>query len=140
MQETQAFGVPHVDLTSQQGGTVNPADFAGHELVMLFCPAEKEAAVAELAAYNALSDALAYNDAYMVAICGAEAGPPASRIVVSADMGLAWHALAKCLDGTKKPDPDEGAVLLFGRGGCLTKVWRGVGHANEVAEALGERM
>lgn len=140
MQDAQAYGVPDVDLAGQQGNNLNPADFAGHELVMLFCPAEQEAAVAELAAYNGLSDALAYNDAYLVAICQAEAGTPASRILVSNDSDRAWNALGKCLDGTERPDPDEGAVLLFGRGGCLTKVWRGVGHANEVAQALGERM
>jgi hypothetical protein len=140
MQDAQAFGVPNVDLAGRQGGTVNPADFAGHELVILFCPAEKEAAAAELTAYNSLADSLAYNDAYMVAICGDEAGSPASRILLSTDTERAWKAVSKCLDGTEKPDPAEGVVLLFGRGGCLTRVWRGIGHADEVAKALGERM
>lgn len=140
MQEAHAYGLPDVDLAGQQGGKVNPADFAGHDLVMLLCPADKSAAATELAAYNGLANALAYNDAYMVAICCAEAGAPASRILVSNDSERAWQAVGKCLDGTDKPDPEEGAVLLFGRGGCLTKVWRGVGHANEIAKALGERM
>jgi hypothetical protein len=140
MQNAQAYGVPDVELAGQQGSKVNPADFAGHELVMLFCPAGKHAAAAELAAYNGVAEVLAYNDAYMVAICCAEAGSPASRILLSSDTERAWAALGKCLDGNERLDPDEGAVLLFGRGGCLTKVWRGVGHANEVAKALGERM
>ena len=140
MQAAQAYGVPDIQLAGQQGRTVNPADFAGHDLVMLLCPADKRAAATELAAYNGLADALAYNDAYMVAICCAEARAPASRILVSNDAERAWNAVGKYLNGTEKPDPEEGAVLLFGRGGCLTKVWRGVGHAHEIAKALGERM
>lgn len=140
MQDAQAYGVPNIDLAGQHGRAVNPADFAGHELVMLFCPAEKKTGAAEMAAYNGLADALAYNDAYMVAICGSDGGAPASRILVSNDTERAWDAVVQCLDGTNKLDPDEGAVLLFGRGGCLTKVWRGAGHADEVAMALGERM
>jgi hypothetical protein len=140
VQEVQDFGIPHVELSSERGKTFNPTDFAGHPLVMLFCPTEQSAAERELAAYNGLAESLAYNDAYMVAICCTEAGQPASRILVSADAERAWNALSKCLDGAEKPDPDKGAVFLFGRGGCLTKVWRGLGHANEVAKALGERM
>lgn len=140
MQDSKAYGIPNIDLAGQQGGTVNPSDFAGHDLILLFCPAEPRAATVELASYNALAEALAYNDAYMVAICCAEAGEPASRTLISNDAERAWNAVRKCLDGTEKPDPNEGAVLLFGRGGCLTKVWRGVGHANDVVQALGERM
>ena len=140
MQDAQAYGLPNVNLAGQQGGTVNPADFAGHELVLLFCPAEKEAAAAELTAYNGLSDALAYNDAYMVAVCCPEAGSPASRILTTTDAERAWSAVGRCLDGAARPDPKKGAVLLFGRGGCLTRVWRGPGNANEVARSLGERM
>lgn len=140
MQDARSYGIPDVELAGHQGGSVNPADFAGHDVVMLLCPADGKAAAAELAGYNGLAPALSYNDAYMIAICCAEAGAPASRILVSNDSELAWKAVGKCLDGTEKPDPAEGAVLLFGRGGCLRKVWHGVGHANDVAKALGERM
>lgn len=139
MQDAHAIGVPNIDLAGQHGGTVNPADFAGHELVMLFCPADRETAAAELAAYDGLADALSYNDAYLVAICGADAGASASRMLISNDTERAWDAVGECLDRMTNPAPDDGAVLLFGRGGCLTKVWRGIGHANEVAQALGER-
>lgn len=140
MQDAHACGIPDIQLTGQDGKTVNPSDFAGHDLVMLLCPADQEEAKRELASYNALADALAYNDAYMIAVCGAQAGPPASRITICADAGRAWDAVEKCLDGKEQLSPHEGAVLLFGRGGCLRKVWRGVGHSRKVADALGDRM
>lgn len=140
MQEAHACGIPDIQLTGQDGRMVNPSDFAGHDLVMLLCPADEKAAEQELASYNGLADALAYNDAYMIAVCGAQAGPPASRITICADADRAWAAVEKCLDGKEQLSPDEGAVLLFGRGGCLRKAWRGAGHSREVADALGDRM
>lgn len=140
MREARICGVPDVDLAGQHGGTVNPAHFAGHDLIILLCPADERAAASELAKYNELAPTLAHHDAYMMAICRANAGEPASRILVSNDDDRAWGALGKCLNDTEEPNQDEGGVLLFGRGGCLTRVWRGAGHVNEVAEAIGERM
>lgn len=140
MQDSRAYGIPDIELASQHGGTVNPSNFVGHDLIVLFCPAEPLAAASELASYNALAEALAYNDAYMVAVCCAEAGSPASRILISADSERARDAFGKCLDGTERLRADEGGVLLFGRGGCLRQTWHGTGHAREVIQALGERM
>ncbi|HEU4956537.1 MAG TPA: hypothetical protein VFT40_02795 [Sphingomicrobium sp.] len=140
MRDKQAYGIPDIELAGQHGGTVNPSNFAGHDLVVLFCPADPLAAAKELASYNALADALAYNDAFMVAVCCAEAGLPASRILISADSERAWDAFGKCLDGTDHLRADQGGVLLYGRGGCLRQSWQGTGHAKEVIHALGERM
>lgn len=140
MQDTRGYGIPDIELAGQQGGTVNPSDFAGHDLIVLFCPLEPVAAADELATYNALADALAYNDAFMIALCCAEAGSPASRILMSGDTERAWDAFAECLDGTERLRADQGCVLLFGRGGCLRQSWNGIGHAKDVIQALGERM
>jgi len=141
MPKGRAYGIPDIELASGQGGTVNPSNFAGHDLVMLFCPTDRQAAERELADYNALADALAYNDAYMIAICDREAGMPASRISIAADPEQrAWGAFSGCVSRHERPRLGEGAVLLFGRGGCLRQIWEGVGHAKEVVQALGERM
>lgn len=140
MPEKRTYGPPDIELAGNHGRTVNPANFAGHDLVVLFCPADPQAAAQELADYNALADALAYNDAYMVAICDREAGMPASRIALSADMDRAWDAFSECSGKHERPIPGEGGVFLFGRGGCLRQVWHGAGHADEVRRLLGERM
>ena len=140
MPEKRTYGPPDIELAGQRGGTVNPANFAGHDLVVLFCPADPQAAAQELADYNALADALAFNDAYMVAICDRESGSPASRIALATNIDRAWDAFGGCSSKRERPEPGEGAVYLFGRGGCLRQIWEGVGHAKEVAQALGERM
>jgi peroxiredoxin len=140
MEDTRAYGIPDIELAGQQGGTVNPSNFLGHDLILLFCPAEPLAAASELASFNSLADALAYNDAFMIAVCCAEAGSPASRILISTDAERARDAFGKCLDGAKRLHTDQGGVLLFGRGGCLRQSWHGTGHAREVIQALGERM
>lgn len=140
MPEIGTYGPPDIELVGEQGRAVNPANFAGHDLVVLFCPSNPQAAAQELAAYNALADALAFNDAYMIAISERDAGLPASRIALSADFDRAWDVFSGCSSKRERPTPGEGAVYLFGRGGCLRKVWHGAGHAKEVAQALGERM
>jgi hypothetical protein len=140
MPSARILGVPDIELAGAKGGTVNPSDFAGHDLVVLFCPADRQAAARELADYNALADALACNDAYMVAVCEPEAGLPASRISVAIDAERAWEAFSNCLSKRKPPNHDEGAVFLFGRGGCLRQARLGVGHAKEVVRWLDERM
>ena len=140
MQDSRTLGLPDVELAGADGATVNPSNFAGHDLVVLFCPPDRQAAARELAEYNSLADALTYNDAYMVAVCDPGEGKAASRVCIASDAGRAWEAFGKCLDNQERDSTAEGATFLFGRGGCLRKVWPGVGHANEVMQALGERM
>lgn len=82
-----------------------------------------------------------YNDAWMIAVCDDTKTLPASRITLAADMDLgAWRVFGECLDPPEQLPRDDGAVFLFGRGGCVTRAWRGPGHANEVVGELGERM
>jgi hypothetical protein len=141
MPEHRTYGLPDIELAGMKGTTVNPASFAGHDMVVLFCPADRQAAAGELAAYNSLAERLAFNDAYMVAVCDPEAGAPASRISVARDPEKrAWNAFSKCVHKNERPPPGEGAVFLFGRGGCLRRAWQGTGHAEEVMRQLGERM
>lgn len=140
MPSARTLGVPDIELVGAKGRTVNPSDFAGHDLVVLFCPADRQAAARELAEYNRSAEVLAYNDAYMIAVCDSHAGAPASRISVATDAEHAWNVFGKCLSERERLTYEEGVVLLFGRGGCLRKVWQGVGHASDVAQALGERM
>lgn len=141
MSEVQEFGIPDVELSCGPGKTLNPTHFAGHPLVMLFCPAEQAAAERELAAYNGLSDALANTDSYLVAISGRGAVTPASRVSIVQDpKQRAWNAIRQKLGGNDGRQLTEGAVILFGRGGCLNRAWTGAGHVGEVKQALGERM
>lgn len=139
MPESLTYGVPDIQLPGPSG-QVNPSDFAGHDLIVLFCPADKDDAARELADYNGLTHQLAFNDAYMVAVCDKDAGSPASRISTANTASRAWAAFSRCLSPHERSAPEDGAVFLFGRGGCLRKAWRGSGHAKEVIRSLGERM
>ena len=133
------YGIPDIELPLPEGGTVNPSDFAGDELV-LFCPLDRVAAARELADYDRHADKLAYNDAWMIAVCDNTKAMPATRMTLTAEPDLsAWKAFGESLDPPEKLPRKEGAVFLFGRGDCLTRAWRGNGHGNEVVSELGKR-
>lgn len=141
MEYRPVLALPDVDLVGEHGKRVNPRDFAGHELVVLFCPADHDDAVSELAEYNALADALSYKDGYLVAVCGPGTGLPASRVTIATDpQRQAWSAFSKSLASDEQTCPEGGATFLMGRGGCLKQSWQGAGHAADVRRALGERM
>jgi|SRR5690349_6835266 peroxiredoxin len=141
MEHCPVLGLPDIRLVGEKGQEVNPRDFAGHDLLVLFCPADLEVATRELAEYNSMADALAYNDAYMIAICDLKAGSPASRVIMVSDPDrVAWGAFNDSLPPAEQASSEAGAVFLIGRGGCLKQSWLGVGHAQRVREALGERM
>ena len=135
------YGIPDIEFPLSKGGTVNPTNFIGHELIVLFCPLDRGAAARELADYNRYVDQFSYNDAWMIAVSDDTAALPASRITIAADPDLeAWRAFNECLDPPERSSREEGAVFLFGRGGCLTRAWSGSGHANDVVGELGKRM
>ena len=135
------YGIPDIVLPLANGGTINPRDFNGHELVVLFCPKDLAAAARELTDYNRHADRFAYNDAWIIAVCDDTEKMPASRISAAADPELrAWRAFNEGQDPRAFPPREDGAVFLFGRGGCITRIWRGTGHANEVVKELGMRM
>jgi peroxiredoxin len=141
MNAERNYGIPDLELPLPKGGTVNPTDFVGHELVVLFPPLDRAAAARELADYNRHADQLSYNDAWMIAVANDTETQPASRITLAVDPHLAaWRAFGDSLDPSKRFPREEGAVFLFGRGGCLTRAWQGSGHASDVVKELGERM
>jgi peroxiredoxin len=135
------YGIPDIELPLPTGGTVNPTDFIGHELVVLFCPLDRGAAARELADYNRIADQLSYNDVWMIVVCDDATTLPASRMTIAADPDLAaWRAFRECFDPPVQLPRLDGAVFLFGRGGCVTRAWPGSGHARDVVKELGERM
>lgn len=135
------YGIPDIELPLPKGGTVNPTNFVGHELVVLFCPLDRGAAARELADYDHYADQFSYNDAWMIAVCDDTDDLPASRIAIAGDPDLdAWRVFGESLDKPGRLSREEGAVFLFGRGGCLTRAWQGSGHVNDVVGELGKRM
>ena len=141
MSASRTYGIPDIELPMPTGRPINPSDFAGHELVVLFCPLDRDAAQRELAAYDRHADQLSYNDGWMIAVGGAGDVEPASRIILASEPdSSAWQAFAEILDPPQQLPRKDGAVFLFGRGGCLTRGWPGAGHAGEVASELGKRM
>ena len=141
MSARRTYGIPDIDLPLAKGGTVNPSDFAGHELVVLFCPLDPSAAERELADYNRNTDWFSYDDAWMIAVGGGTNAVPASRMTLATEPDRrAWEAFGETMDPPKRLPREEGAVFLFGRGGCLTRAWLGPGHAGVVVSELGKRM
>ena len=135
------YGIPDIVLPLANGGTINPGDFNGHELVVLFCPQDRATAARELTDFNGYADQFAYNDAWIIAVSDDTEIMPAGRISVAADPELrAWRAFNEGQDPRELPPRQDGAVFLFGRGGSITRIWRGTGHANEVVKELGLRM
>ena len=136
-----SYGIPDIELPLPGGGTVNPTDFAGHELVVLFCPLDRSAAERELADYDRHADQFSYNDAWMIAVCDDAGALSGSHMTIVTDPDLtAWIAFGDCLDPPAQFPRNDGAVFLFGRGACLTRAWGGSGHANDVVKELGKRM
>ena len=137
------FGIPDIQVAKAGGGLVNPSDFAGHQLVVLFCPTAPDAADKELAEYGVHRSELCENDAWIIgirdqssALCSA--APESSFSVLSDDDGKAWSAFQR-LPGQGGQRREAGAVFLFGRGGALQHAWAGSGHVEEVMRELKQR-
>lgn len=123
MDTRRLYGIPDIDLPLPGGGTVNPSDFAGHELVVLFCPTDRGAAVRELTDYQRNADKFSYDDAWMIAVGGGINVLPASRMTLTGEPDRrAWDAFCETMDPPRRLPREEGAVFLFGRGGCLTRL------------------
>lgn len=135
--EQQKTSIPDIELARSDGVPVNPSHFIGHDLIVLFLPGNEKDSVRDLAEYDALADRLARDDAYMIVICEVATNSTHSRVAnVSDPESKAW----KEFDTTDQaPRRAEGAVYLFGRGGCLRRRWEGPGHAQDVFTALEER-
>lgn len=139
------FGIPDIKLAKVGGGVVNPSDFAGHQLIIVFCPTEPNAAARELSEYGSHASELCHNDAWIMGICDDEAnssiaaGEGCLSVAVDRDRA-AWAAFQNLSRHRHEPQREEGGVFLFGRGGSLQRAWVGGAHASEVMRELKQRM
>jgi len=121
------YGIPDIELQRTDGGTVNPADFIGHEIVVLFCPADQQAAARDVADYALHRKDLCDSDTWIIGICD-EVEPPCEQasFTMARDRDrLAWDAFQGLLEPRKRTPREEGAVFLFDRGGGLRRSWAG---------------
>lgn len=131
---------PDVRLRQAQGGTVSPADFVGHELVVLFPPTATGIAAEELEDYGRCLPELDEIDAWLLAVCDEGDTPPDSRLAIVQDVdGTAWDAMTACAGVQDVLSRERGAAFIFGRGGSLQEAFVGPGQANAVVDQLRKR-
>ena len=136
------FGIPSVELDRVGGGRINPADFAGHELVVFFCPADAESAAKEVEAYSQRAAAFVDGGAWLLGIIAKtpdslSVKQSGSHIMLAWDPdGAAWTAFESLLDPADRGEQKDGGAFFFQRGGCLARAWAGAGHAADALKAL----
>ena len=132
-------GIPDVDLACASGGTINPASFAGHRLIVLFLPDNESAASRELEDYSRCAADFVACDAWLLPVSNqhmASAASHAVPLVTAIDPEqIAWAAFQRLAKGARY-EREDGAVFLFGRGGDLDQAWFGRGNAHKVASEL----
>lgn len=139
------YGIPDVRLSRAGGGEIDPADFAGHKLVVFFCPAEVAAAAQEVYSYRVRADAFASAGAWLIGIlrqysAEQDASPPGTHITLAHDPeGTAWLAFEGLLEAGQQTEAANGGTFLFERGGCLAGAWAGSGHAEDALQELHRR-
>ena len=137
------YGIPDVELPRGTGGSINPRCFAGHVLVVLFCPAETGLAEKELADYAARAPDLVNYDAWLIAVReeggGSRRSGEGAIRTVSDPAGLAWRAFGELAHVDQPLNPLNGATFLFGRGEALLRVWSGAAKAADVLSEITER-
>ena len=139
------YGIPDVELTKPDGGTVNPNQFVGHELVVLFYPTAEAAAAREMADYTRHAQDLCDSDAWIIGVGdnherdGGGHAETKSFAMVRDPGQRAWTAFQDLLERTNRTPRRAGAVFLFDRGGGLRQSWAGCGHAIDVVRALAQR-
>lgn len=134
------FGIPNIELSCASGAKVNPSSFAGHELVVLFCPLNRGAACEEIATFLAHSAEFVERDAWLLAIAehGSEVAiDGGARVLTIPDpRRQAWVAFRDLTAHAEELDRESGATFLFTRGGNLHRYWHGPGHIDEVLAEL----
>lgn len=134
-----SFGIPDIELDCPSGQKINPATFAGHELIALFCPLDATASAQEIAAYRRHCAEFAARDAWLLtfaehrglSVDGAE------RVLIIPDPDrYAWVAFRNLAGHPEELDRDSGAMFLFTRGGGLHRYWPGSGHVDELMSEL----
>lgn len=134
------FGIPNMELGCASGAKVNPSSFAGHDLVVLFCPLDMSAASDEIAAFREHSAEFVERDAWLLTIAevaGDLAEDGDGRVLTIPDAGRqAWVAFRDLTPHAEKLDRESGATFLFSRGGNLHRYWHGPGHVADVLAEL----
>ena len=134
------FGIPDIELSCASGATVNPSSFAGHELVVLFCPADPAEAAREISSYRSRCADFVDYDAWVLAIgeeCAhAEPQGPDRILTIKDPQRGAWEAFRGLTDLKEAFDEKSGATFFFTRGGNLHRSWPGPGHLQDVLSEL----
>ena len=134
------FGIPDIELGCASGNRINPASFAGHELIALFCPLDEAAATQEIEAYRRYSLAFAECDAWLLTFaehCDEFSVDGTARVLTIPDPDRqAWVAFRNLTARPEEMDRSRGATFLFTRGGGLHRHWHGTGHVDEVLTEL----
>lgn len=134
------YGIPDLKLPLRSGGTLNPSDFAGHQLVVVFCPLDPARSASELKDYERHSKQFSDCDSWLVTI-GESSDAACAELACAADDadGNAWTAFANLSESPTNLERQEGAAFIFGRGGALQRVLPGSGHAAHVVQELERR-
>ena len=146
MLETRTrYGLPDIVLPRLGGGCVNPSSFVGHDLLVVFCPEEKVAALATLSELSERACDLADRDTWLLAIV-ADAqtqlpdSPSTCSITVATDAdGSAWSAFQTLVEDKAGSAAREGGAYLFSRGGAIAGFWPGTGHVGDVLREIDGR-
>ena len=133
------FGIPDIELTCRLGSTVNPSSFAGHSLVVVFCPSDPEQAANEAEAYRKHASEFVAHDAWILAFgedCRTAPDGAAQLLTIADEDRHAWTAFRDLTDSAETLDRGDGATFLFRRGGGLNRYWHGPGHVHDVLNEL----
>ncbi|HJP68221.1 MAG TPA: hypothetical protein VJ846_04905 [Sphingomicrobium sp.] len=134
------FGIPDLELGCSSGTKVNPASFAGHELIALFCPLDPAAAGQEIATYRKHCAEFVERDAWLLTFAedfGDLSLEGVERVLMISDPERrAWVAFRNLTAHPQEMDRDSGATFLFTRGGGLHRYWHGAGHVEDVLSEL----
>lgn len=137
--------LPDVPIALIGGGSANLAHFCGQKLVVLFCPADREAAEREIAAYEKLAPAFENAGAWVVGLVagrapGLHGKPNSAHIHLGVDTGgRAFRELATHFPDSDEAKPAAGAAFLINRDGNVRYALLGTGHAQETLERARER-
>jgi len=137
--------LPDVPIELIGGGSANLAHFCGQKLVVFFCPADREAAEREIAAYEALAPGFQHAGAWVVGLVagrapGLRGEPRSAQIHLGADAGgRAFRELAAHFPQSSGAIPSAGAAFLINQDGTVRDAWSGAGHAGDALKSARER-
>ena len=134
------FGIPNLELGCPSGTKINPASFAGHELIALFCPTDAAEASQEITAYRQHCAEFVKRDAWLLTFvehCEDVSVDGVRRVLTIPDpQRHAWVAFRDLTPHPEEMDRSSGATFLFTRGGGLHRYWHGSGHVEDLLSEL----